>query len=206
MVTREHTSWVFKNFWWTLSLEDTELESHVSSPFLQGFATMVSSCVMFIQSSHCFWLWFQFLLDEWKQTPIYSPAPVCIAKNLGNAAFFSIFFGSPPSGFIAFALLILLLFRLVPISPFPISTSLTHYLWMYRVRIAISSFALVEFYETIEVQTLKFNAHVNIEEIDELWQVHLSPFIHLRHNRALENINVRKPLVEPGTSITSPWA
>jgi len=91
-----------------------------------------------------------------------------LLRNLGNAAFFSIFFGSPPSGFIAFALLILLLFRLVPISPFPISTSLTHYLWMYRVRIAISSFALVEFYETIEVQTLKFNAHVNIEEIDEL--------------------------------------
>lgn len=88
MVTREHTSWVFKKSWWTFSLEDTELESHVSSPFLQGFATMVSSCVMFIQSSHCFWLWFQFLLDEWKQTPIYSPAPVCIAKKSWQCSFF----------------------------------------------------------------------------------------------------------------------
>ena len=49
---------------------------------------MVSSCVMFIQSSHCFWLWFQFLLDEWKQTPIYSPAPVCIAKKSWQCSFF----------------------------------------------------------------------------------------------------------------------
>ena len=36
---------------------------------------------IFIQSSHCFWLWFQFLLDERSQTHIYSPAPVCIAKK-----------------------------------------------------------------------------------------------------------------------------
>lgn len=176
------------------------------------FATLVSSCgnmfIHFIQSSHCVWLWFQFLLNEWKQTPTYSPAPVCIAKKSWQCSFFSIFFGSPPSGLIAFALLILLLFRFVPISPFPISTSLTHYLWMYRVRIAISSFALVEFYETIQVQTLKFNALQTLKKLmncDKCILHHLPPFIHLRH-RALENINVRKPLVEPGTSITAPRA
>ena len=99
-----------------------------------------------------------------------------LLRNLGNAGnlifarfgFFIHLFWVTSIWLVAFALLILLLFRLVPISPFPISTSLTHYLWMYRVRIAISSFALVKFYETIQVQTLNFKAHLNIEQIDEL--------------------------------------
>lgn len=207
MVTREHTSWVFKKIWWTFSLEDTELESHVSSPFLQGFATMVSSCVMFIQSSHCFWLWFQFLLDEWKQTPIYSPAPVCIAKKSWQCSFFLHLFWVTSIWLYRLCLVDFIAFQARSNFSIPnqhISDTLP---------LDVQSKDSNQFFRLGRVLRNDWSPNSEIqctfkhyEEIDELWQVHLSPFIHPRHNRALENINVRKPLVEPGTSITSPWA